>query len=196
MTGNDVFHFQKVFCVFVSVYVLRLWRGSGWQLRMWFRLDMQGNSKKSWKRTLLQKILWYWVCPSCQRDLVCGGRGKDCHERKWGKSHAGCRMSQVVWVRSDLVLQDSDLCGKNQMIQHLSGALCTHPSINTPIISSSPRAGCFSGELDSLGCLTQKWLNSPDLAEIFFSSNLFGFCSTLGVWARIFLQWKKKASIS
>lgn len=92
---NDVFHFHKVFCVFVSMYVLRLWRGSGWQLRMWFRLDMQGNSKKSWKRTLIQKILWYWVCPSCQRDLVCVGE----EERIVMRENGGSHKQGAGWVR-------------------------------------------------------------------------------------------------
>lgn len=40
------------------------------------------------------------------------------------KSQAQYRMSQIVWVRRDLVLQDSDVLRKNQIIQQLSVAFC------------------------------------------------------------------------
>lgn len=40
------------------------------------------------------------------------------------KSQAQYRMSQIVWVRRDLVLQDSDVLRRNQIIQQLSVAFC------------------------------------------------------------------------
>lgn len=46
------------------------------------------------------------------------------------------------------------------------------PVSTLPCISSSPCAGCFSGDLDSLGCLTQSRLNFPDTAEIFFLTHI------------------------
>lgn len=101
-----------------------LWRGSGWEVRMWFRFDKQGNSKKSWKRTLIQKILSYWMCPLWQSDLdLHGGRRKDCHGRKCIEVTSTVQ-DESDWVRRDLVLQGSDLHRKNQIIQQLSVTLC------------------------------------------------------------------------
>lgn len=97
--------------------------GSGWIGR--------GTAKRAEKEP--------WYRKSCRTECVHCAKGpwftwgniKGLSWEKMWKSQAG--MSQDVWVRRDLVLQGSDLRRKDQMIQHLSVAFCTHSSINTPL---------------------------------------------------------------
>lgn len=120
-----------VVCVCVCAPALkRQWVTARDVVQAWYGGEQQKELKKSPDTENL--VILNVSMVSKGLDLH-GGGWKDCHERKCRKSQAGYRMSQVVWVRRDLVLQDSDLRRKNQMIQHLSVAFCTHSSVDTPL---------------------------------------------------------------
>lgn len=134
------FLFSKCFVCCLCVCVLMLWRGSGWQAGTWFRFDMQGSSEKSRKRTVMQKILSSQMCPPWKVIRIYMGEDERIvMAENVLNSQALYRMSQIVWVRRDLVLPDSDLRRKNQIIQHLSMAFCILSQYwYSTAVSSSP----------------------------------------------------------
>lgn len=134
------------------------------------------------------------MCPWCQRDLIYMGED----ERIVMRENEGSHRQGTGWVRLSesggiWYYRTQIYVGRIRWFSTSLWLSAPIPVLTLPCISSSPHAGCFSGELDSLGCLTQKRLNFPDTSDLFFNLHPLGFCSTLGVWARIFLQWKKKA---
>lgn len=76
----------------------------------------------------------------------------------------------------------------------LCGSVFPFQFPHSPASLPSPCAGCFSGELDSLGCLTQSRLNFPDIAEIFFF-NSHPFVPHLGLRQGFFSNGKKAIHI-
>ena len=97
------------------------------------------------------------------------------------KSQARYRMSQIVWVRRDLALQDSDLRRKNQIIQHLSVAFCILLQYwYSTAVSSSPCGVYVSRESSTHLIVWPKRDNYfpwHDSSVLIFNSHPFGFCS-------------------
>lgn len=172
-----------------------LCRGSGWQVGMWFRLDMQGSSKKSWKGALIQNILSYWMCPSWQKDLdLHGWRWKDCHGRKCVEvtSTVECvRLSESgrIWH-----YRYWDLRRKNPISISL-WLSASYYSTDTPL-QYLPLLVVYMVELDSLDCLTQKRLNSfpwhDSSVLIFQFPSIWLLFSTLVFGQGFFSTGKKK----
>lgn len=113
------------------------------------------------------------------------------------KSQAWCRMSQSVWVRRDLVLQDSDLRRKNQIIQQLSMAFCILPQCwYSTAVSSSLCGGYVSQESSThLIVWPKRDLTSfPDMThQYYFSAHIYlASVLHLEICASISVPWKTK----